>query len=85
MLSDIERKILRIIENHIISKGVPPGYRQLARFTGRSESEVRRIVLKLKQEGKLQLGERKATGRWNVKTDKWTMEDSQNFIWYELH
>ena len=35
MLSDVERKVLRIIENYTITRGKPPTLRQLSRFTGR--------------------------------------------------
>ncbi|MEX1123114.1 MAG: helix-turn-helix domain-containing protein, partial [Balneolales bacterium] len=51
-MTHIERKILRIIQNYIHMKGKYPSYKRLAQYTGRSERDVRSIVLKLQQEGK---------------------------------
>jgi hypothetical protein len=85
MLSDLERKVLRIIENYTITKGKPPTYRQLSRFTGRSQSEIRSIVLHLKQTGTLAMGGRDGAGRPRVRAEKQSMEDIQSFIWHEMH
>lgn len=85
MLSDLERKVLRIIENYIITKGKPPTLHQLSRFTGRSQREIRDVILRLKRGGRLNIRGRDGAGRPKVKTEKQSMEDIQSFIWHEMH
>lgn len=85
MLSDLERKVLRIIENYTIIKGKPPTLWQLSRFTGRNQGEIRSIVLRLKRGGMLSIRGRNGAGRPKVKTEKQSMEDVQSFIWHEMH
>lgn len=85
MLSDVERKVLRIIENYTITRGKPPTLRQLSRFTGRRETEIRSILQRLKQSGALTLKGQDGAGRLRVETEKQSMEEIHTFIWYEIH
>lgn len=67
-LSHIEQKLLRIIRNYSLMRGTFPDYKRLSQYTGRSEKEVKEIVLRMQAEGKL--------------NEANTKSDNSKFIWH---